>query len=51
MNFKDKKDSIIFEIVIGPKSNLDDKDLRLFLIAHGYDLSKVQIVKSKASYR
>ncbi len=38
------------EIVLGPKTDLDDVELRLFLLANGYDTSKVSIVKSKAPY-
>lgn len=51
MSFADIKDWMLAEIVIGPKSNIDDKDLRLFLLANGYDLSKVCIRKSSATYQ
>ncbi len=51
MNFDSIKEYMIADIIIGPKSNIDDKDLRLFLMSNGYDLSKISIRKSKATYR
>lgn len=51
MDFNEIKASMIAEIVIGPKSNIDDKDLRLFLMSNGYDLSRINIRKSTATYR
>ncbi len=51
INFDGIKDRLLAEIVIGPKSNIDDKDLRLFLLSNGYDLSKINIRKSKATYQ
>lgn len=51
INFNKIKRTFIKEIVIGPKSRVDDKDLRLFLLANGYDLSRINIRKSSASYR
>lgn len=51
MNFERIKDFMIAEIVVGPKSNVNDKDLRLFLLSNGYDLSKVNIRKSNATYQ
>lgn len=51
MNFDDIKNSVLAEIVIGPKSDIDDKDLRLFLMSNEYDLSKIHIKKSLATYR
>ena len=38
------------EIVLGPKTDTDDSDLRLFLYAEGYDLENVNIRKSLAPY-
>lgn len=46
-----KTTSIIKEIVVGPKSNLDDHDLRLFLISNGYDISRIKIRVSSATNR
>lgn len=51
MNFASIKDLMLAEIVVGPKSNIDDKDLRLFLLSNGYDLSKINIRKSSATYQ
>lgn len=51
MNFDSVKGYILSDIVIGPKSNADDKDLRLFLMSNGYDLSEINIRKSNATYR
>lgn len=51
MNFESIKDIMLAEIVIGPKSEIDDKDLRLFLLSNGYNLSKINIRKSSATYR
>lgn len=51
MNFASIKDLMLAEIVVGPKSNIDDKDLRLFLLSNGYDLSRISIRKSIATYQ
>lgn len=51
MNFDGIKKQMLADIVIGPKSLADDKDLRLFLMSKGYDLSKISIRKSKATYQ
>ncbi len=51
INFDSIKNYMLADIVIGPKSNTDDKDLRMFLMSNGYDLSKINIRKSKATYR
>ena len=51
MNFSSIKDLMLAEIVVGPKSNIDDKDLRLFLLSNGYDLSRINIRKSIATYQ
>ncbi len=49
--FDSNKRNMINEIVIAPKANIDDLDLRLFLLNNGYDLSKIKIRKSTATYR
>jgi len=51
MNFEKIKKEILAEIVIGPKSNITDNDLKLFLLSNGYDLTKVKIRKSSSTYR
>ena len=51
VDFNNIKDRILAEIVIEPKANIDDKDLRLFLLSNGFDLSKINIKKSRATYQ
>ena len=51
LNFQQFKDFIISDIILGPKAQLNDLDLRLFLLSNGYDISKINISESKASYR
>lgn len=51
INFKKIKQSLLAEIIVGPKSRIDDKELRLFLMSNGYDLSKISIKKSSATYQ
>lgn len=51
MNFENIKKMAIAEIVIGAKSKIDDKDLRLFLLSNEYNLSNIIIKKSTATYQ
>ena len=51
MNFSKVKDTMISNIVIGPKSKIDEKELSLFLMANGYDLSRIKIKRSQATYQ
>ena len=51
MNFSKVKDTMISDIVIGPKSKIDEKELNLFLMANGYDISRIKIKRSKATYQ
>ena len=51
LNYDKIKKSLIKEIIIGPKSKADDRDLRLFLLSNGYNLDNITIRKSSASYR
>ena len=44
-------DVIIREISIGPKCKLSKMDLYYFLLENGYDSNKIEIIKSKATYR
>lgn len=41
----------IKEIILGPKNSMDDLDLRLFLINSGYDVTKIEIRHSNATYQ
>lgn len=47
---KIKRDGIIKEVIIGPKSNISLEDLQYYLVKNGYGID-VSIRKSKASYR
>lgn len=58
LDFKQVKNELIKEIIIGPKANIDDNDLRLFLYSNGYEVSScglslpnVVIRKSSSTYR
>lgn len=39
------------EIVLGPKNNMDDLDLRLFLLSKGFDIANTKITRSTATYQ
>lgn len=39
------------EIVLGPKNNMDDLDLRLFLLSKGFDVANIKIIRSTATYQ
>lgn len=39
------------EIVLGPKNNMDDLDLRLFLLSKGFDIANIKITRSTATYQ
>ena len=49
INFKNNLPYIIPEIILGPKTEMDDLDLRLFLYKHGIDPRLVKIKKSSVS--
>ena len=51
MDFSKVKNKIISDIVLGPKSQIDEKELKLFLMANGYNSTVIKIKKSKATYR
>ena len=46
INFKEKISYIISEIILGPKTKMDDLELRLFLYKHGLDPRTVKIRES-----
>lgn len=50
-NFQDVKKNIVSDVMIGPKSEIDNADIGLFLSVNGYDLSKIKIRKSVATYQ
>ncbi len=51
VDFSNIKNNMLAEIIIGPKSEINDRDLRLFLMSNEYDFSKINIRKSNATYQ
>ncbi len=51
MEFKKYMPFNVPEIILGPECRLDDHDLRLFLIKHGFDLKYTKIRKSQTTYQ
>lgn len=51
LNFDNCKNTIMEEIVIGPKSKVSEKDIRQFLLTSGYSADDVSIRTSRASYQ
>lgn len=51
LNYEKIKHRFLSDIIIGPKANIDDLDLRLFLFQQGYDTNKLTIRKSLSTYR
>ncbi len=43
--------SLISEIKLGPKNNIDINELKEKLISYNYDLNKIKITKSDGNYR
>lgn len=50
MNFKNIKNRLIREIIIGPKSRVTKQDIETVLLTYDYDLDKVNIDKSLYPY-
>lgn len=50
-DFQNVKKSIVSDIMIGPKSQVSYADIRLFLNANEFDLSKIKVIKSNATYQ
>ena len=50
-NFQNVKKSIVSDIMIGPKAQVSNTDISLFLSVNGYDLSKIKVRKSTATYQ
>lgn len=51
LSFERIKALFLSEIVLGPKTDIYDNDLRMFLDANGYDVDKTKITRSTAPYR
>lgn len=51
MNFSKAKNKIISDIVLGPKSQIYEKELKLFLMANEYNTLGIRIRKSRATYQ
>lgn len=50
-NFSKIKGELITEIIVGPKAQLNENDLKLFLAHNGLDMSSFRIYKSALGYR
>lgn len=50
LNFQDKKNGLINEIVIGPKCGMSERDVKQILFLWGYDVSSIAVRKSKVPY-
>ena len=51
LNFSAIAPFFVQEIVLGPKNNMDDLDLRLFLLSKGLDIANIKITRSTATYQ
>ncbi|VDN49127.1 conserved protein of unknown function [Petrocella atlantisensis] len=51
ISFEKIKDELIRKVFIGPKCNITEMDLKLFLESEGFDSEKIEITKSIATYR
>lgn len=51
LSFASIKDKLIKEIIIGPKSEVTELDIQVLLSTYGYNFNKVNIKKSRATYR
>lgn len=50
-NFSRIKRELIREIIVGPKSKLNETDLKLFLALNDFDMSNLRIYKSALGYK
>lgn len=51
LSFNEIKDVFLSEIVLGPKTKMNDSDLKLLLMSQGYDLNYLNIRQSDAPYQ
>ena len=51
LNFEKIKNEFICEIILGPKCRTAEDDLKMFLSDFGYNVSKIRIRQSTATYR
>ncbi|MFD1175972.1 DUF2971 domain-containing protein [Paenibacillus puldeungensis] len=51
LSFKGYEESIVKEIVIGPKSDIQEGDIYQLLSYYGYEATDIKIIKSKSTYR
>lgn len=51
LDFSGVAPSFIREIMLGPKNHMNDLDLRLFLLSLGFNLNKIKISRSNATYQ
>lgn len=50
LDFSSLNNELINEIVIGPKADINDYELRLFLLSNGFNISKITIKDSNSPY-
>lgn len=50
LSFKGLESTIINEIIIGPKSDIQEGDIYQLLSYYGYDATEIKITKSKSTY-
>ncbi|GJM75720.1 hypothetical protein HMSSN036_79360 [Paenibacillus macerans] len=51
LSFKGHENTIIKEIIIGPKSDIQESDIYQLLSYYGYEANDMKINKSKSTYR
>lgn len=51
LSFKGCEQTIIKEIIIGPKSDIQEGDIHHLLNYYGYETGDIEIIKSKSTYR
>ncbi len=51
ISYEKIKNQLIRKVFLGPKSNITEMDIRLFLETEGFNSENIEIIKSKATYR
>ena len=51
LNFNNVKNELINSVIIGPKCDVTEFDVKLLLASNGYDYDKITITNSKCTYR
>lgn len=50
LNFSSVVTNSITEIILGPKNTSNFRDIQMFMLSNGYDISKINFLKSSAPY-